>query len=104
MCHSLLTPDDLRKPDECVECAGTSIRLICYGLPTDETLRRAQCDEIVLGGCTIVDDMPDWRCMDCGHEWFDPSDPVRIERDRLMAEIERDHRKQLGERQSGGES
>lgn len=88
-------PDELRKPDACPSCSGTEIRLILYGLPSDETLQRAQRDEIVLGGCTIWDEMPDWRCMTCAHEWFDPTDPVRIEWDEFMAESEREHREKI---------
>ena len=90
-----MTSDELRKPETCPSCSGHDIRRIMYGLPTDETLRRAERGEVVLGGCTVFDDMPDWRCMTCGHEWFDPTDPVRIEHDRLFAEEERQHKEKL---------
>ena len=93
-----MTPDDLRKPNSCPSCNGTDIRQIMYGLPTGETLERAKRDEVVLGGCTIFDDMPDWRCMSCQHDWFDASDPVRIERDELLAKLEREHRAKINKR------
>lgn len=95
-----MTPDDLRKPDACPSCAGNDIRQIMYGLPMDETLRRAERGEVVLGGCAIFDGMPDWHCMTCQHEWFDPSDPARIERDELLAKLDREHREQLKNYQS----
>jgi hypothetical protein len=79
--------DQLRKPDLCPSCGGTDIKQIMYGLPTEETMERAQRGEVVLGGCSMWEDMADWRCSTCQHEWFDPTDPVRIEREELMDSI-----------------
>lgn len=87
--------DGLRKPTSCPSCRGSDIRRIMYGLPTTETLERAKRGEVVLGGCSIFDDMPDWRCMSCGHQWFDPTDPVRIEWDQLLMRLEREHYEKL---------
>lgn len=52
-----------RKPAKCVQCGSAeSIRTILYGMPI------APVDESVyaLGGCVIEEDMPTYRCVDCG--------------------------------------
>ena len=82
-----MTDLELSKPESCPKCDGTEIRQIMYGLPTQETLDRVERGEVQLGGCMIFDDMPDWVCRSCGHQWFDPNDPARIERDELLERI-----------------
>ena len=90
-----MTDDGLRPPHACPNCGSTDFRLICYGLPTDETLEKADRDEVVLGGCTIWNGMPDWRCKNCDHAWFDPSDPARISWDEQMKALEAEHFRRL---------
>ncbi len=33
-----------------------------FGFPTPETFKRAERGEVVLGGCLIGDDEPEWWC------------------------------------------
>jgi hypothetical protein len=85
-----MTPFDLRKPESCPACGGKEIKQVMYGFPTKETMERAKRGEVVLGGCCVIDDMPDWQCSGFHHRWFDPTDPARIELDRLMDKIKQE--------------
>ena len=74
----------LRKPTICPQCSGTDIRLILYGCPNAEALGMIGGGEACLG-CDAIDRwLPDWRCHDCGHEWFDPDDPAKQKLERLV--------------------
>lgn len=43
--------------------------------------------EARLGGCDISLGIPDWQCKRCGHEWFDPTDPSRMQFDAALNEM-----------------
>ncbi len=53
----------------CPACGSTEVVRILYGYPTDEALADAREDRIVLGGCIIDGDDPDWNCNACGHQF-----------------------------------
>jgi hypothetical protein len=89
---------NLQKPSSCPQCGGTDIKQIMYGLPMEETMKRAKLGEVVLGGCCVFEGMPDWHCPSCRHEWFDSNDPARIEQDRLIDEIRRKAEEQRSQR------
>jgi hypothetical protein len=57
-------------PERCPDCSSERIAAISYGLPTfDEELRRdLEGGRVVLGGCTIMDRAPTWRCLGCGRQ------------------------------------
>ena len=38
---------------------------IVYGMPSNELFEQAERGEVVLGGCTISDTMPEWACTKC---------------------------------------
>ena len=78
---------ELRKPAWCPKCGSQDIREIVYGLPTDEAFELAEAGEVVLGGCFITFNDPDWCCMQCQHKWSDDSDPARKERDRIIFDL-----------------
>jgi hypothetical protein len=40
-----------------------------WGLPTWEAGEAAKRGEIVLGGCCVSGDDPEWFCRDCGWAW-----------------------------------
>ncbi|MEY2467341.1 MAG: hypothetical protein QOF21_39 [Actinomycetota bacterium] len=40
-----------------------------YGLPDPEWLLLRESADVVLGGCCISDESPEWHCKACGHEW-----------------------------------
>ena len=79
-----MNPDQIRKPDACPSCGGTDVKRIVYGHMSPEGLERAARGEFVLGGCTLRYDRDDWRCVDCDHTWWDPTDPARIKADELL--------------------
>ncbi len=62
----------------CLKCGGTKILPIVYGLPTPETFARAALGEVLLGGCVVFGNEPDFRCADCGDPWtYEPrKEPV----------------------------
>jgi hypothetical protein len=47
------------------------VATILYGLPAfgPELDRQLETGEIVLGGCCVSDEMPEWRWAECGQEW-----------------------------------
>ena len=57
----------LKKCPKCGSSKGV-IRIV-YGLPGSDLLKKELEGKILLGGCCIVDDNPDWHCKECTHEW-----------------------------------
>lgn len=52
---------------QCPACESATLRPIIYGLVTGGELReKADRGEIVLGGCQVSEDAPDWKCIGCG--------------------------------------
>jgi hypothetical protein len=64
-----------RAPKQCPACGGTSVAEIVRGMPAyDADLeRRIEEGRIVLGGCCLSDDDPEWHCSRCHQEWRTPS-------------------------------
>lgn len=62
-----ITPVDM-KPTTCPYCGGKVVK-ICYGEPTEETMRKADKGEVVLGSCLLGPESPDWQCINCGCEF-----------------------------------
>lgn len=59
-----------RRP-ACPECGSGSVAAILWGMPAYSEQLERDLDEglVVLGGCCITCDDPEWHCNDCGHEW-----------------------------------
>ena len=60
------------KRQKCSVCESTRIARILYGLPdfTDEGLQQdVDSGRIILGGCIVFEDSPEWHCLNCGAEW-----------------------------------
>ena len=75
---------ELRKPKNCPKCGSAKFVGILYGRPTTEAREARDRGEIILGGCIIMPDQPDWECTACGHQWFDVDDPARIRRNKIL--------------------
>lgn len=58
-----------RKPVKCPVCKGKVLPVV-YGYPSPKLSRRAQCGEVILGGCIITDHSADWMCCDCQTEFL----------------------------------
>jgi hypothetical protein len=80
-------PEGLRKPKNCPKCGRQKIKQILYGYPGPAGLYEPDLSGIMRGGCVIHGDRNDWFCASCGHSWYDPDDPVRIERDKDFERI-----------------
>ena len=53
----------------CPSCGSPDRIPIAYGLPTQETVERADRGEVLLGGCLVHDEAPRWQCRACGTTW-----------------------------------
>ena len=62
----------------CRACGATGEPLpIVFGYPTDELFEQARRGEVVLGGCIVSDDDPEFACAICT-EPVDPRAPPRM--------------------------
>jgi hypothetical protein len=66
------------------------VAYIQYGLPSDLKALEPDLDagHIVLGGCTVGEDFPQWRCLECRHEWGITELAAEFEQIRLKCEAE----------------
>lgn len=53
----------------CPNCKSENVLPIMYGYPTYEAFQRAERGEILLGGCEVTFDQPDYGCVDCKYRW-----------------------------------
>ena len=60
----------------CPRCSQPAGIPIEYGMPSYEAFEAEQRGKIVLGGCDIDGEPPDYHCRNCGYEWR--SEEVRI--------------------------
>lgn len=57
----------MREGRACPNCDVGILRPIIYGLVRRGELReKADRGEIVLGGCQVGENAPDWACLECG--------------------------------------
>jgi hypothetical protein len=54
-----------RERPTCPRCGGVPLRIV-YGEPGSHLARARDRGELVLGGCVIEEDAPDWACPRCG--------------------------------------
>ncbi len=54
---------------ECPSCGSPEVAQIVFGYPTEETLDAGARGSVVLGGCIVSDNDPEWHCKACDHEW-----------------------------------
>jgi hypothetical protein len=77
----------LRQPAKCPKCGGSDLRFILYGYPNIEALAMIVRGVACLGFSSIDRWLPDWRCYNCGHEWFDADDPAKQKLERLVERV-----------------
>jgi hypothetical protein len=54
----------------CPSCGSAEDTVpIVYGFPTEETMERAKRGRVVLGGCMVSSESPQWHCRRCGTKW-----------------------------------
>jgi len=56
-----------KKPKKCPACSSKKVATILWGLPAFSPELEIDFKEgkIVLGGCVISDNDPEWQCVDC---------------------------------------
>ena len=56
---------------QCPQCKSTNIAEILWGFPpiSDFLQEEMKKKKIVLGGCIITDNDPQWECNSCHHRW-----------------------------------
>lgn len=58
-----------QKTHNCPECDSEKVARIVFGYPGEEMMEQSERGEIVLGGCCVTENDPEWRCNDCENEW-----------------------------------
>ena len=58
------------KPSACLVCDSDKILNIVYGYPADSLDKDAQEGKVILGGCCVTDDDPQWQCEKCGTDFY----------------------------------
>lgn len=55
----------------CEFCGSERCARILYGRVAENKQLREDLEvgKVVLGGCLVYGEMPQWRCLDCGAEW-----------------------------------
>lgn len=59
-----------RKPGKCPHCGGKVVPIV-YGGPAPEMMADAERGKIILGGCCISPNSPDYACTVCGQRFMD---------------------------------
>ena len=59
----------MKRINKCPECESKEVIPIMYGLPSPEAELEREKGKIILGGCLIFEENPNWHCKNCGHEW-----------------------------------
>lgn len=54
-----------RKPTNCPSCGSPRVAGILYGFPSDSAFQEAEAGRLVLGGCCVGADDPEWHCLEC---------------------------------------
>ena len=55
----------------CPECNSENVIPIVYGYPDYTAERKAKKGEILLGGCVIGINDPEWYCKECENKFWD---------------------------------
>jgi hypothetical protein len=55
----------------CPECGSSKVADILYGMPTPRAMKQATTGKVVLGGCAISMNSPQFHCHHCENRWSD---------------------------------
>lgn len=58
-----------RKPIKCHKCGKTTVVKILYGMPSPESWELYENGKLIIGGCCITQDSPEWACINCKTEY-----------------------------------
>lgn len=59
----------LRKPIKCQKCGKKTVVKILYGEPNLESWELSEKGALVLGGCIVHEENPQWACTHCQTEY-----------------------------------
>ena len=62
----------LQRPD-CPSCGAGDVVPVIIGMPGPELMEAEEAGDVVLAGCIVMPDQPNWACRICRHEWRDPT-------------------------------
>ncbi|SMP64288.1 hypothetical protein [Anoxynatronum buryatiense] len=54
---------------KCPRCGKRDSIPIVYGYPTVELAEEAEKGKVVLGGCCVMEDDPEFHCQNCNYQW-----------------------------------
>ena len=57
------------QPPPCPTCASADVIPILWGEPSPEAEEDAKAGRIILAGCVVCDDDPEWHCKRCGKDF-----------------------------------
>jgi len=62
--------EQVSKPVMCPTCGGKPVARIQRGMPnySQKLMDDLAAGKVVLGGCVVTDDDPQWKCTQCGQE------------------------------------
>ena len=66
----------MARSHKCPKCQADGVCII-YGYPGESLMEKAKAGKVALGGCVIEDNMPKWKCSECGHEWGNDDEMAR---------------------------
>ncbi len=58
----------MEKP-KCPKCGCENVAAIVFGYPSPEMFEESNSGKVVLGGCCVTEEDPEWHCNDCENEW-----------------------------------
>ena len=58
-----------RKPRKCLRCGGKVVPIL-YGEPNEESGILIRAGEMIMGGCLILEENPQWGCIECEVEYL----------------------------------
>lgn len=62
--EEVLILEVIHKTSKCTTCGGKVVPIL-YGEPDEEGGDLIDAKEIIMGGCIVTDNDPEWGCMDC---------------------------------------
>lgn len=65
----------LQRPD-CPKCGAGDVVPVIIGMPGPELMEAEAAGDVVLAGCIVTPDQPNWACRICRHEWLDLTSEV----------------------------
>ncbi len=61
--------DKRKQAPPCPQCGSHRTVPIVYGFVPASVGEAAERGEVVLGGCMLTGEDPEWACLACGHRW-----------------------------------